>query len=72
MVSFQVVKLLKPIVAASSHVVGAKNVDKGENFFAFTQPAFSDGTESLTQCVRASKVEEKRSEAGVSLHSSPN
>lgn len=28
----QIVKLMKPIVAASSHVLGNKNVDKGEDF----------------------------------------
>ena len=31
---FQVIKLMKPIVAASSHVIGNKDVDEGENFFA--------------------------------------
>lgn len=29
---FQVVNLMKPIVAASSHVLGNKDVDKGEDF----------------------------------------
>lgn len=30
---FQVVNLMKPIIATSSHVIGNKRVDKGEDFF---------------------------------------
>lgn len=36
-VSLQIVKLMKPIVAASSHVLGNKNVDEGEAFFGDRQ-----------------------------------
>lgn len=35
--SFQIVKLMKPIVAASSHVLGNKNVDEGEDVFDDSQ-----------------------------------
>lgn len=39
---YQVVNLMKPIVAASSHVVGNKDVDKGEDFYGHMQNNLSD------------------------------
>lgn len=49
MFSFQIVKLMKPIVAASSHVLGNKNVDEGEDVFVtvsfFQWPFYSLQTE---------------------------
>lgn len=43
--SFQVVKQMKPIVAASSHVLGNKDVDEGEDLFGdrshFQWPVYS-------------------------------
>lgn len=51
--SFQIVKLMKPIVASSVHVVGNKDVDNGNDFCSFIVPSVSDslGQSSQTHCM---------------------